>query len=173
MRFVLAVLALLPPGAEASAQDLAALVSDASDATPKLAQDDVLSVGAQFDLGTDGTVTLTYLNSCNLESIVGGHVTIGTEQSTVTGGKVTLQKLNCFNADEPLSAPGNGEAGGAFSRDPFADPVVQSTQPIFIASQSSLRAKTTFVIQRLDSDEKPIERHAEGAVLDLMRCEVA
>ena len=51
---------------------------------------------------------LSYLHSCVRETITGGTVTVGVDQSEVQAGKVTRTKLNC---GESMFVPtGNSDA---------------------------------------------------------------
>jgi hypothetical protein len=46
-------------------------------------------------LGPHDTIVLSYLHSCVRETITGGTVTVGVEQSEVQAGKVTRSKVDC------------------------------------------------------------------------------
>src|ERR1700737_2473986 len=54
-----------------------------------------LDTGRTIRLGPRDTIVLSYLHSCVRETIIGGTVTIGVDQSEVRAGKVTRTKLDC------------------------------------------------------------------------------
>ena len=56
---------------------------------------DLLGTGHTIELGTKGRLVLGYLNSCLREVIDGGTVTIGREKSTVKGGKIKRERVEC------------------------------------------------------------------------------
>jgi hypothetical protein len=51
--------------------------------------------GKTFRLGPEDTMVLSYLNSCVRETITGGMVTIGIDESKVQGGTVKRTNLEC------------------------------------------------------------------------------
>ncbi len=157
----------------ASAAELAALVMEAAGAEPVLSRDSLVSPGQTFDLGSEGRVTLAYLSSCVMETIEGGRFTVGAEQSEVTGGKVERTAAECLAGGPTIQTGADSESGGAFSRDPFAPPLVKSTQPILLLPGIAADARVHFVIARIDAKTKPISLEAQGPVLDLMRVQQA
>ena len=65
---------------------------------------DYLETGQVIRLGARETLVLSYLNSCTRETITGGTVTVGTEQSEVVSGKVERTKVRCDRARASASA---------------------------------------------------------------------
>jgi len=64
-----------------------AMVDEASGLkTPGIAEFTYLQPGQQIEVGSKGSLRLTYFSSCTVEVIKGGTVTIGTVSSVVTGG---------------------------------------------------------------------------------------
>ena len=51
--------------------------------------------GVTIRLGPHDTIMLSYLHSCIRETITGGVVTVGIDQSEVQAGKVKRTKLDC------------------------------------------------------------------------------
>jgi hypothetical protein len=79
-----------------------------------------LDTGRTIRLGPRDTIVLSYLHSCVRETIIGGTVTIGVDQSEVRAGKVTRTKLDC---GESMFVPtGNSDAQ-------FAGRVSRGTKP--------------------------------------------
>jgi hypothetical protein len=146
---------------------------EAAGANPVLARDSLVSPGQSFDLGADGKVTLTYLSSCVVERIEGGRFTVGAQQSEVTDGKVQRSAADCMGAGATIEAGSDSESGGAFSRDPFAPPLVRSTQPIILLPGIAADRRVRVVIARIDAKTKPLALEAQGPVLDLMRIQQA
>jgi hypothetical protein len=67
-----------------------------------------LDTGRTIRLGPRDTIVLSYLHSCVRETITGGTVTVGVDQSEVQAGEVTRTKLNC---GESMFVPtGNSDA---------------------------------------------------------------
>lgn len=54
---------------------------------------DRLKEGTEFTLSAGESVTLAYTHSCIRETITGGKITVGAEQSDVTGGEVKREKI--------------------------------------------------------------------------------
>jgi len=88
------VIALM--GATAAyAAEPAAVVEGVSAARTDIQELDFLEAGRTFELAADEVMTLVYLTSCLQETITGGVVTIGLEQSSVAGGVVKRKNVNC------------------------------------------------------------------------------
>ena len=76
---------------------------------------DYVTAGTVVQLKPQETIVLGYLTSCWHETITGGTVTIGTEQSEVRGGKVTRTKVRCEGGRIALTAgQANQSAGTSF-----------------------------------------------------------
>jgi hypothetical protein len=75
-----------------------------------------LQTGRTIRLGPHDTIVLTYLNSCIQETITGGSVTIGIDQSEVKTGEVKRTRLNCDVGNFLLSGQGNIAIAGRVFR---------------------------------------------------------
>jgi hypothetical protein len=64
-----------------------ALVEEVSGAPAGVEFMDYVETGKTIELGARGGIVLSYLNSCVRETISGGTVTVGTDQSDVQGGR--------------------------------------------------------------------------------------
>jgi hypothetical protein len=74
-------------------------------------------VGARqvIQLGPQDVLVLSYLKSCEHETITGGMVTVGTDRSDVRGGQVIRTKVACDGGKMRLSAQqANQSAASAF-----------------------------------------------------------
>jgi hypothetical protein len=88
----------------ASAASPVALIEDLSGNPAALEVMDYLETGQVIRLGVRETLVLSYLKSCTRETITGGTVTVGTEQSEVVSGRVERTKVRCDRARASASA---------------------------------------------------------------------
>jgi hypothetical protein len=88
----------------ASAASPVALIEDLSGNPAALEVMDYLETGQVIRLGARETLVLSYLKSCTRETITGGTVTVGTEQSEVVSGRVERTKVRCDRARASASA---------------------------------------------------------------------
>ena len=96
----------------ASAASTVALIEELSGNPAALEVMDYLETGQVIRLGARETLVLSYFNSCTRETITGGTVTVGTEQSKVVSGKVERTKVRCDRARASASAEHVIQAGG-------------------------------------------------------------
>jgi hypothetical protein len=115
MGFVVVTLATtISPGVAAPIQ--AALVENVIGNSTQVHVMDYLDTGQTIRLGPRETIVLSYLNSCVRETITGGTVTIGTEQSEVQAGNVTRSKLECGERTFVLTSGSDIQFGGRVFR---------------------------------------------------------
>src|ERR1700730_17000118 len=87
MKIRIAVVALAIGRSPALAAPIpVALVEEVSGAPAGVEFMDYVETGKTIELGARGGIVLSYLNSCVRETISGGTVTVGTDQSDVQGG---------------------------------------------------------------------------------------
>ena len=79
----------------ANAADPVAIVEEVTAAKPTVQFMDYVSSGTVIRLRASDSLVLGYIRSCWRETIRGGVVKVGLLQSTVTGGSVTRQKVEC------------------------------------------------------------------------------
>src|SRR5208283_528759 len=77
------------------AQTPVAIVEEVKGKIPGLEAMDYLLPGQTFHLSQDCSVAIGYLKSCVRETIRGGEVEIGNEQSTVEKGLVERGRVEC------------------------------------------------------------------------------
>jgi hypothetical protein len=101
----------------ALAADPAAIVEDAKG---KLDVDfmDYVEAGRVVKLGAGDELVLSYLRSCWRETIKGGTVTVGTEQSTIVGGTIRREKMTCDGGKMRLSSDQAAKSGVMVFRAP-------------------------------------------------------
>ena len=155
--------------APAFADDPVAMVEDVKGKGVGVQFMEYLHQGKVIPLGAKGVLVVDYFRSCVRETITGGTVTVGVEQSDVLGGKVSKETVQCDGGQLKLTTQQASQSGVVVYRalpKPGASPVdgnaVQRTlyglSPLVDLQASSGR----LVIDRLD--EK-----GEKMVLDISR----
>ena len=126
-----------PAGATDTGVAPTAVVEEAAGVgTPGIAEFTYLQPGQKIELGSKGSLRLTYFSSCTVETIRGGTVTIGTVASEVSGGKVERSTSQC-QAQEVAGASSATEFGASVKRvtpyDPnlWAEATVSTQKPSF------------------------------------------
>ncbi|MBT5572415.1 MAG: hypothetical protein HOJ90_14450 [Alphaproteobacteria bacterium] len=150
----------------AQAANVSALVENAEKSATSLSVMQFLETGAVVDVGSGGTIVLSYLRSCIREEISGGQVTIGERQSSITGGLVVREKVNCDSDQYVLTQEQSNESGAtAFRANPDGDPVVTvyGTRPIFLFEKTP----EAMTIERRDIRGKLIMLRPSQPVFDL------
>lgn len=132
-----------------------ALVEDVDAADAGVQMLDFLSPGQVVDLGAEGRLSLGYLHTCVQEHIKGGTVTIGAEQSEISGGEVSRSKTQCDGAGLSLAANQAVHSGAVAMRghdtEAQAKLEVHDLSPLFLLPKAG-----KVVIKRLDQTG---ERH--------------
>jgi hypothetical protein len=148
----------------ASAPRQVALVEDVSGHPAGAGFMDYLEPGKIIRLGPRDMIVLGYLRSCVRETITGGIVTIGTDQSEVQSGKLERMSVPCDGGQMLRAADQAGQSAGMVFRG-----VPRAPNPQFTLFGSSpmleLQAAGTVVIERMDHAG---ERH----VLDIAKGEL-
>jgi hypothetical protein len=100
----------------AAAQGPVALVEDVTGNPAGVGFMDYVDAGKVVQLGARESMVLSYIQSCVRETIKGGTVTIGTQQSDVQGGQVQRAKVEC-DASKMMQTPQNmAQAAGVVFR---------------------------------------------------------
>jgi hypothetical protein len=161
----------------------AAVVEDLAGNVPGVQFMDYVEPGQVIRLGAHDRIVLGYLESCWRETISGGTVTVGNEQSEVTGGEVARVKVACEGGKMMLSAELAGKSGAMVFRQAPEPQAVAPQHPEFtlygLSPVFELRPPGKLVIERLD---QPSERHelavtepqlVRGAFFDCAKAGVA
>ncbi len=119
-----AVAGVLMLSAPCFAQTPVALVEEVRGNSVGVEFMDYLTAGKVIKLKSQDSVMLGYLASCWSETITGGTVTVGPEQSDVQGGKVNRLKVPCNPGNIALTAKQANQSAGTSFRAPEDDPVV-------------------------------------------------
>ena len=108
------LLLMMPMAARAQV----ALVEDVNSKSAGVQSMDYVATGKQIRLGKQDTLVLSYLKSCWRETIAGGTVTVGAEQSDVQGGTVQRQKVDCDGDRLILTAQQASQSAGTHQSQP-------------------------------------------------------
>jgi hypothetical protein len=146
--------------AAALADGPVAIVEDVSGQPSGVAFMDYVESGKVIKLGSRDRIVLGYLKSCWRETIIGGTVTVGTEQSRVQFGSVERVRIKCDGGHMELSPEQAVEGAGLISRSMGEQPDSRrKTLPqVTIYARIPMvdvRAGDTLLIERID---KPGER---------------
>jgi len=113
----LLLVATLASAFPSAAQTPVAIVEEVKGRVQHLEAMDYLVPGRTFRLSGDDAVVIDYLKSCVRETIRGGEVTIGTDESAVEQGVVERAKVEC-DAEDMMAASGQTlDATGFILRD--------------------------------------------------------
>ncbi len=146
MKWVFGAVCLLSVSLPAAAQEPTAIVEDAIE-NAGVEIFDYLWPGTKIELSAQDTLVLGYLYSCLRETIVGGRVTVGTEESSVAGGIVTREYVECHGGTTYLSEQEAETSGVTILRGDDDGPVaVYSLHPIL----SFPEPVSVVTIRRLD-----------------------
>jgi hypothetical protein len=163
--FVLAAAVAIAPGV-ASAPVQVALVEDVSGHPAGAELMDYLEAGRVIQLGPRDKIVLGYLRSCVRETITGGIVKVGSDQSEVQSGKIEREKMPCDGARMLRAGEQPGPPAGVVFRGGGPQ---RPTDPQFTLFGSSpmleLRNPGTVVIERTDQT-------GERYVLDISKAQL-
>ena len=135
-----------------AAQIPVALVEEVSGAPAGVEFMDYVETGKTIELGARGGIVLSYLNSCVCETISGGTVTVGTDQSDVQGGKVARTKVPCDPGNLALMGDKSGQfAGRVFRSGAEGTSAVEAQLTLYGRSPLlELKGPGMLLIERLD-----------------------
>jgi hypothetical protein len=141
-----------------------ALVEDVNSASADVEFMDYVGTGQVIKLAPKDTIVLSYLKSCQHETITGGIVKIGADKSDVQGGKVVRAKVSCNGGKMQLASAEANVSGASSFRLQSApiSPVLYATAPMVQIPKLLATDPRTLLIERLD---QPGER-AEFAIGD-------
>lgn len=171
----MALAATLAQGAWAQGSAPTALVEDVSAGVKGVEAFDYVSAGKQIQLGSAGTLVLGYLSSCQEETIAGGTVTVGTDQSTVAGGSVQRKTVACSGKPMQLTTEQSGKSGGLVFRKPPSTntttapaPAADRPRPMPLSGPViSLPKAGRLTIVRMDTAAAPVTLDLPAKPVDL------
>jgi hypothetical protein len=154
-----------------------ALVEDVKGASAGVQFMDYVGNRQVIQLGPQDVLVLSYLRSCEHETITGGTVTVGMERSTVQGGRVARTTVACDGGRIRLTAQQASQSAASAFRLQSADglrtlygrtPVVQL--PRMLGDDRVLLLARTD--RRGERYRLPINDAAAGSFYDLSRAKV-
>jgi hypothetical protein len=154
-----------------------ALVEDVKSASADIEFMDYVGTGQVIKLEPKDVLVLSYLKSCEHETITGGTVTVGMERSTVQGGRVARTTVACDGGRIRLTAQQASQSAASAFRLQSADglrtlygrtPVVQL--PRMLGDDRVLLLARTD--RRGERYRLPINDAAAGSFYDLSRAKV-
>ncbi len=149
-----ALFALTGMASPAAAESPVALVEEVQGKVTGAEPMDYLSPRAVIKLGQNGSVVLSYLNSCQRETIKGiGTVIVGTEESSVHLADVKSEKTPCDAAHSHATARETGEVAATVLRSVSGAATASNTSQVTLYGASPLveaKGRGQLVIERLD-----------------------
>ncbi|HEY2135796.1 MAG TPA: hypothetical protein VGH49_07895 [Xanthobacteraceae bacterium] len=140
-----------------------ALVEDVKSAAAGVEFMDYVGFGQVIRLAAGDVLVLSYLKSCEHETITGGTVAVGAERSDVEGGQVVRTKVPCGAGQMRLSAEQASQSAASAFRVQSADiqpsagpPMLYGRKPLVQFPKALAADDRTLLIERTD---RPGERH--------------
>jgi hypothetical protein len=135
-----------------------ALVEDVKSATADIEFMDYVGNGQVIKLAPRDVLVLSYLKSCEHETITGGTVTVGMERSDVRDGRMVRSKVPCDGGQIRLSAQQASQSAATAFRLQSAkiQPTLYARTPVVQLPKDLAREDRTLRIERTD---RPGERH--------------
>src|SRR5262249_17307236 len=129
-----------------------ALVEDVKSSTADVEFMDYVGTGQVIKLGPGDVLVLSYLKSCEHETITGGTVTVGTERSDVRDGQVVRTKVPCDGGKIRLtSAQANASAASTFRlQSAGSEPTLYARTPVVRLPKGLAPEGRTLTIVRTD-----------------------
>jgi hypothetical protein len=162
---VVGVFCLVVP---AAAETPAAIVEDVQGKVDGVEFMDYVAPGKVIKLGANATLVLGYLNSCWRETITGGVVLVGAQESAVQLGDVQRVKVPCdANAAQLSEREAKQSAATTFRTIRSDQKGAPARLPTIYGVSPLVQAKTgsTLVIERTDGNEPTISVPLKSDVL--------
>jgi hypothetical protein len=129
-----------------------ALVEDVKSATATIEFMDYVGSGQVIKLEPGDALVLSYLKSCEHETITGGTVTVGTERSDVADGQIVRTKVPCDGGKIRLSSQQASKSAASAFRLQSADiqPDLYARAPVVQLPKVLASEDRTLLIERID-----------------------
>jgi hypothetical protein len=154
----------------AAAQAPVAVVEDVTGKVAGVEFMDYVPAGKVIKLGAKGSIVLGYMKSCWRETITGGTVLVGTDESMVQGGSVERVKIDCDTKQLDLTAAQANQSAATVFRSMTPDQRAATPPQITLYGVSpviEIKGRGPLVVERLD---QPGERYeAEVGAKSLVR----
>jgi hypothetical protein len=145
-----------------------ALVEDVKSASAGVDFMDYVGNGQVINLQPGDVLVLSYLKSCEHETITGGTVTIGADQSEVRGGKIVRTKVACDGGKVQLPSQQAGETAATAFRLQSAsqEPTLYGRSPVIEIPRLQPGDSRVLVIERTDRPGQRFEFKIADALAD-------
>ena len=131
-----------------------AIIEDIRAPSSKLQVMDYLAQGAVIALAMGESLNISYFDSCAIERITGGTVTVGKRKSTVRGkGRIKRKFVECGGANMVLTGRQAGLAAGV---------VVRAGKPSEKAPKVTVHSRSPIFVFSADAKELVIESMGRG-----------
>src|SRR5580704_14702187 len=129
-----------------------ALVEDVTSATADIEFMDYVGNGQVIKLEPGDVLVLSYLKSCEHETIIGGTVMVGAEHSEVQDGQVVRAKVPCDGGKMRLSSQQASKSAASAMRLQSADiePTLYARTPVVQFPKVLASVDRTLLIERID-----------------------
>ena len=161
---------LLFPSLLIAAKSPVAIIENIENADSNLSFMDYVTEGQVIKLGANGKLVIGYLSSCRRETITGGTVSVGQQQSQVSKGQVLLEDVECDGGNAQLTGQQAATSAALAFRGTKkqvglgkADITVFGTSPVVLLKQ----ANTDISIERIDQQSSPITLQVADRHIDL------
>ena len=134
-----------------------ALVEEVKSASAEIEFMDYVGTGQVIKLAPNDVLVLSYLKSCEYETITGGTVRVGFDKSDVEGGNIARSKVPC-NGGKMNLTPQQANASGASSfrlQNASFEPTVYALSPVIEIPKMHSGDSRTLVIAGV---KRPSER---------------
>jgi hypothetical protein len=149
-----AVAGVVGLAASAAAQVPAAIVEDVQGKVDGAEFMDYVAPGKVIKLGPKATVVLGYMKSCWRETITGGTVVVGAEESMVHLGDVQRVKVDCDGSTSQLSDREASQSAATTFRNVKPNQRAATPPPIMLYGLSPLvevKGNGTLIVERVDA----------------------
>jgi hypothetical protein len=128
-----------------------ALVEDVKSKSADIEFMDYVGTGQVIRLEPQDVLVLSYLKSCEHETITGGTVRVGMEKSDVEGGRIARTKVRCNGGNMKLSAQQANASGASSFRLQSAayDPTIYGLPPVVQIPKLRAGDSRTLTIERV------------------------
>lgn len=162
----MAMAAAMASSGSFAAESPAAVVEDVTSKSAGVEFMDYVSPGQVIRLGHGDKLVLGYMGSCWQETITGGTVTVGREQSTVKDGAVQRAKVECDSGKMHLTAQQASKSGAVVFRGAPKPKTAQPQLTIYgLSPVIDLKGGGHLLIERLDRPGERIEVDIGGRQL--------
>jgi hypothetical protein len=158
----------------------AALVEDVKSVTADVEFMDYVGRGQVIKLGPRDLLVLSYLKSCEHETITGGTVTVGAERSEIKDGQVVRNKVPCNGGKMQLTSKQASQSAATAFRLQSAEglSVLYSRTPMVQLPKVLAREDRNLLIERTDRrserhDFKVDDASAAAGFFDLAKVRVS